>query len=90
MNTIVNAGTPTTINRSIYTNKHGSIIGRSYTNGSYTTHRDTKGNILGYSKDTFNGTKILDSHGSYKGFIANGLIRDSKSNVIGTVKPSKK
>ena len=75
--------------RQSYMNRHGSVVARSYTNGQYTVYKDNRGNTLGYSKDAYNGTKILDKSGTYKGYIANGLARDSRGNIVGSVKKGK-
>ena len=82
---LVCSGANPTASKQSYLNKAGSVVARSYTNGQYTVYRDTRGNVLGYSKDNFNGVKVLDKNGSYKAIIVNGLIIDSKGQKIGKI-----
>lgn len=70
-----------------YVNKNGTIIGRSYTNNNVTVYRNSRGNIVGYSKPTYQGgTKIIDKSGVYNGLIINGFVKDSNGKSVGQVK----
>lgn len=88
------------VTRETYTNKSGTVVGRSYTSpvkgGTSTVYRDPKGNTLGFSRtnNTYGPTqtRILDKSGTYRGMIMGGMIKDSKGNTVGNVKnttPSK-
>lgn len=85
------------VTRQTYTNNRGSVVARAYTNPQgYTTYKDNKGNTLGFSRETTLGgkpaTRIMAKDGTYRGVIANGLIRDNTGKIQGTVKttPSNK
>jgi hypothetical protein len=79
------------VTRQTITNRSGSVVVRAYTNSqSYTTYKDNRGNTLGFSRETTLGgkpaTRIMDKSGTYRGVIANGLIRDNTGKVQGAVK----
>lgn len=87
---LITSTTYSAVTRQTYTNRSGSVVGRSYTNGPVTTYKDPRGNTLGFSRETTMGgksaTKVLGSDGTYKGFIMNGMIRDSKGVPQGQIK----
>lgn len=78
------------VTRQTYTNKNSSVVGRAYTSGPNTVYRDSKGNTLGFSRDTKMGgkdvTRIMDKDGTYKGMIIDGLIKDSRGKQVGASK----
>lgn len=79
------------VTRQTYTNRSGSVVARSYTDTKgNTVYKDNRGNTLGFSRETTMGgkpaTRIMDKSGTYRGVIANGLIRDNTGKIQGSVK----
>jgi len=79
------------VTRQTYTSRSGSVVARSYTDSKGSTvYKDNKGNTLGFSRETTLGgrpaTRIMDKNGTYRGVIANGLIRDNTGKIQGSVK----
>jgi uncharacterized protein (DUF2141 family) len=79
------------VTRQTITNKSGTVVARSYTDSKgYTTYKDNRGNTLGFSRETTMGgkpaTRIMAKDGTYRGVIANGLVRDNSGKIQGAVK----